>query len=353
MGLEDSPYLRKLEEVAAAPRFNLFEIWARKYIKLDGTETKPLHHLSQYWAKKYVEKLAEHHEVVNTSSQTDIYFIAAQQLKESLRSVSVKAWERTESLLAAEIKRHQIDPLLINPWEISKDVHQIYEKTLSAYAERVTPQEFSVLLSMELGNIRKKYTAVDPRVIGFVSMQFHYSGQLLLTQSPELHQSKLGEYFKVIDDHLYMPLRRAYDAAASHDYDSPQLRTVQRLLPASSDIARTIVDRVIVLYPNYYCHTGLLSEPIVRISSIRDVEMFQVYLWVCVLEGSINAVQQELFPLCAMLYPTLKVSWELVRQMLYQLRVRIRSHLSPEDMTHYEPYAQAIWMMFSPEIFPN
>jgi hypothetical protein len=130
VSLEDSPYLRKLEEVAAAPRFNLFEMWARKYVKVDGTEAKPLHHLSQYWAKKYVQKLAEHQDVVDTSFQQDVYFMAAQNLKDSLRSVSVKAWERTESLLALEINRHQIDPTLINPWDISKDVHQVYEKTL-------------------------------------------------------------------------------------------------------------------------------------------------------------------------------------------------------------------------------
>jgi hypothetical protein len=42
--------------------------------------------------------------------------------------------------------------------------------------------------------------------------------------------------------------------------------------------------------------------------------MFQVYLWVCVLEDTISSGQQELFPLCVMLYPRLNVRWELVQQ---------------------------------------
>ncbi|MGI2908504.1 hypothetical protein [Tolypothrix sp. VBCCA 56010] len=35
-------------------------------------------------------------------------------IMESLRSVNVKAWNKTEALLAAEVKRHNIKPNLIN-----------------------------------------------------------------------------------------------------------------------------------------------------------------------------------------------------------------------------------------------
>ena len=126
-----------------------------------------------------------------------------------------------------------------------------------------------------------------------------------------------------------MPLQRAYDAAANYGYDSPRLRTIRTLLPNCTAVAHSIVERVNQLYPNYSCHSGPLNSEAVRISSIHDVEMFQIYLWTCVLEKNISAITQELFPLCVMLYPTLNASWELVRQMINLLEKALAQYVTP------------------------
>ncbi|HEY9295634.1 MAG TPA: hypothetical protein VIQ31_04530, partial [Phormidium sp.] len=104
---------------------------------------------------------------------------------------------------------------------------------------------------------------------------------------------------------------------------------------------------------NYSTYTGNLKNPVVKTASIRDVEMFQVYLWVCVLENNISAIQQELFPLCVMVYPTLKVRWELVRQMINLLGKEIDNRLGREQQQLFIPYFQALREMFSPEVFPE
>jgi hypothetical protein len=300
---------------------------------------------------------------------------------ESLRSVSAKAWNKTEALLSAEIKRHHVDANLINPWQVTGDSFGIYQKTLSVYTQQATlrplslvmklssegnslgeqalsvytsqvaPSQLARVISADIGAMRHKYTSADPRVIGFVSMQFHYTSLHLLQTLDPLEQELVGAYFKVIDDHLYMPLQRAYNAAANHDYQSPALRTVQQLLPVSTEIAQKISQRVIELHPNYYSLSGRLSDPIVKISSVRDVEMFQVYLWVCALEGNIAAIQQELFPLCVMLYPGLKVHWELVRLMLHLLGQEIQTRLTHQQAQTLMPYFQVLRDMFSPEVF--
>jgi hypothetical protein len=163
----------------------------------------------------------------------------------------------------------------------------------------------------------------------------------------------LREYFKVIDDHLYMPLQRAYNAAGNHDPNSPPLKAVRRLLPVSSDIARKVVARVMKLYPNYHSYSGSLNHPDVQLSGLRDVEMFQTYLWVCMLEGNISAIRDELFPLCLMLYPSLKVSWELVQQMIYLIGCEIQSRLRLQKAEYYDPYYQAMTVMFSQEVLPS
>ncbi|WP_017654483.1 hypothetical protein [Fortiea contorta] len=346
--------------------------------------------LAQQWAKKYVQNLQIEQGNETISNNMNLFQVAspqgrqktAQKIMESLRSVSAKSWHKTEALLSAEIKKHGMDHDIINPWEIAADSFKIYQKTLDIYTQQavsplifeaiklaelgnsvdeqalqfyndaqVIPSQLTTVIGKEIGAIRNKYTSVDARVIGFVSMQFHYTSQMLIELLEPIERSLISAYFKVIDDHLYMPLQRAYKAAAQHSYHSPVLTAIHQLLPASTQIAQNICQRIIETYPHYQSMSGALSSPMVKISTIRDVEMFQVYLWVSALEGNITAIQQELFPLCVMLYPKLKVHWELIRQMLYFLRKEIQTRLTSQQADTLMPYFQVLWQIFSPEVF--
>ncbi|MDY6938800.1 MAG: hypothetical protein SWY16_14140 [Cyanobacteriota bacterium] len=346
--------------------------------------------LAKQWAKKYVQNLELKTPDEQFSDRLQLSRVVSQEgrertaqtLSKTLRLVSAQAWNKTEALLAREVQRHQIDPQLINPWDIAADSFRIYDKVLAVYTQQSKPQNLSVSVAMgaasgsqhfyeqevevqtdrvppsrlativggDIGTIRKKYTATDPRLIGFVSMQFHYTSQMLLELLSPVEQMLVGSYFKVIDDHLYMPLQRAYEAAANLDYSSPILQAVQRWLPIGTEIATSVCKRAVEHHPNYISYTGQLNSPLVKISSIRDVEMFQVYLWVCALENRIDVVQQELFPLCVMLYPPLKVNWHLVRSLVRLLHEEVRDRLKPKDIDIFRPYLQSLEMMFSPEV---
>lgn len=340
--------------------------------------------LAELWAKRYIQNLQLETQHDSTAALQDLAEITAQagraqtaeRLKQSLRFTSAQAWSKTESLLAKEVQRHHIDPTLIDPWQIAEDSQFLFSKAFDIYVEQAPPRQLSVLagsahpaqitvtdlpspgrlsvaIANDVGRIRQKYTAIDPRVLGFVSMQFHYSGYLLLDLLSPLEQVLINSYLKVIDDNLYMPLQRSYEAAAEYEYESPLLGAVQRLLPLSSEIARAVCHRITELYPDYASHSGPLTSSTVSISSVRDVEMFQVYLCLCVLEGSITSLQEELFPLCVMLYPPLQVRWELVRQMLRLLRQEITDRMSAVDAAQFQPYFRALWDMFSVAILPD
>jgi hypothetical protein len=308
--------------------------------------TPSLSSFSQAWAKRYVQQVNQPPPAETGTHRTAI----AASLQQELRAISAKAWSKTEYLLAEQVKRHHIAADLINPWAIAKDVHDIYDQAFISYCSAITPERFAINISPILGHIRAKYTAIDPRVIGFVSMQFHNTGLLLLAAAAG-DRDVLQLYFKAIDDHLYMPLQRAYDAAASHAYESMELSIVRRLLPQSSAIAQTVVDQVLQAFPTHQCHSGALSSPQVRISSVRDAEMFQTYLWVCLLEDNISAVQQELFPLCVMLYPTLNVRWELVRYMLTLMDREFANRLDTPQFIRCATYLDSLKIMFAEDVF--
>ncbi|MEG4967959.1 hypothetical protein QUB11_15160 [Microcoleus sp. B6-A1] len=311
--------------------------------------------LSVSFAQKYLQqtKSSDSAPVVNDNFLERRRAQIAKKMLESLRSVSAKSWTRTEDLLSQVLVEHGIDTDLIDPWQISGGIHKVYKLAIEAYAQQLPPHSIVTKVSPVLGEVRKQVTAIDPRVIGFVAMQYHYTGVQLMELLPDGEQEKFANYVKILDDHLYMPLQRAYSAAGKHPADSVALQSVRLLMPMMTKISERIVDRVNQLYPRYRCHSGLLNTPNIRTSSIRDVEMFQVYMWVCLLEGNLHALETELFPLCVMIYPKLNVNWGLISKMTHLLRKEIGACLSPEQAQYCEPFYEILRRMFSAEVFPN
>jgi hypothetical protein len=310
--------------------------------------------LAQQWARRYVDNLSVPTPPLESpAAKRGLRSDAATRLLDLLQQVSLKAWSQTEALIADEIVAHGIDRRLINPWEISQDTFQVYEKALEFHTQHTTYARLPALIGPDIARIRKKYTATDARAIAFVSLQFHYTGLILQGHLSPLEKNLLENCFKVIDDHLYMPLHRAYSAAGKHSSDSPRLVTARQLLGCSTEIAEVVVNKVVQMYPGHKTFSGVLSDPIVNASSRRDAAMFQIYLIVCILENSPSILQDELFPLCIMLYPKLKVHWELIRQMLHFMGQEVRIRLGEEQLALFSPYLLILREMFSPEVFSD
>jgi len=318
---------------------SLATIWASRYVQV----------VNAYGCSEPKCQLENPDEVFSEAGRTKT---ATQTLKH-LNMASAAAWALTDELLSDEIPRHGIPTEAIDPWQIAADTHSLFRLMFQAYAEGKAPQRLSVIMGNRFGKIRQRHTAGDPRVIGFVSMHLHYTGQKLLEKLSPLERSLVASYLKVMDDHMYMPLREACEAAANHEMDSPALIAVQHLLSVSTTIAHAVCNHVSRVYAGYETYSGRLISPTVRTSSIRDVEMFQVYLCLCTLEGNLRSVQRELFPLCVMLYPQLNVSWQLVQDMLKVLRWEMYDYLSPEDMRAFLPQLKALSEMFAPSVFQS
>jgi hypothetical protein len=77
--------------------------------------------------------------------------------------------------------------------------------------------------------------------------------------------------------------------------------------------------------------------------------MFQGYLSLCVLEESMASVQEELLPLCMMVFPAVDVSWELVEQMTRLLMNEVLARVSKENKSVLVPYTTAMQQVFKLE----
>lgn len=199
-----------------------------------------------------------------------------------------------------------------------------------------------------LKQLREKHlSARDPRMIGFVSTQFHFSTKLVLARLTPSEQVLLSPYFKFIEEQICIPLQRVCTAAANYELDSPALTIVQQMLPASRDIASTVYNRAAQLYPTHRSRRGRLMDDGIKASTERDLEMFQVYLWLCFLEGNMTSVENELIPLCIMVFPSVDVTWELVSGILQLLLDEIIERVTPNYHQLLLPYTQAMQQLFS------
>ncbi|NER31983.1 MAG: hypothetical protein F6J89_31345, partial [Symploca sp. SIO1C4] len=194
-------------------------------------------------------------------------------------------------------------------------------------------EQLAIALETSLMQLQNQHLLVkDQRAIGFLSTHFYFSTKLILNRFTLPEQVLLSPYFKFVEEQVSIPWQRVCAAATKHNFNSSTLAIVHQMLPASYEIASDIHRRASHLNPSHCSRRGRLKDPGVRASSIRDLEMFQAFLWLCVLEDSMASVEKELLPLSVMVFPALKVRWELVEQIMPLLAAELWTRLEPEQM---------------------
>jgi hypothetical protein len=345
--------------------------------------------LVQLWANRYLPDLTP---LSSKSSQIDVSELFEVASSEG-RAKTVAKLKRLISINCecAGIKTNTLFsyiPNVVNLTEssrIAKFVTNVYEKTLFIYQQQsnsIIPmvvnsklfaetincstnvdaaikwampalempamEQLALELEPVLLELREQHiSARDPRAIGFITTQFHFSTKLVLAKLTLPEQVLLNPYFKFIEEQVCIPLQRVCKAAAQHNLHSPELTIVQQLLPVCRDIATAVYNKAASLYHKHSSRRGGLTKPVVAESTMRDLEMFQVYLWLCVLEGNMAAIEQELLPLCIMVFPSVDVSWQLVEQMLQLLVDELMSRVLPQQNNLLLPYTQNMQQLFS------
>jgi hypothetical protein len=272
-------------------------------------------------------------------------------LLRSLKLVSAEAWSKTEALLKDEVERCGMDSSLIDPWGIVGDSYALFEQAIEHYAEQGASgpalRSLTPAVAKRCSQMRQRWSEPDARVLGFVIMHVHYTGRMLLERMPMPERSKFETYVRFLEEQLYLPLQELYQAAAHSSVAPATLRAVQCLLPLTSKIARRVVKRIANRRSQYQSYSGHLTSRQVHTSSLRDVEMFLLYLGLSSLQGNTHLVEERLFPICQLLYPRLHVTWDLVQEMLEEIAWELHHRLLPDDMMQFLPYLRVFTTLFS------
>ncbi|NEQ21737.1 MAG: hypothetical protein F6K28_21490 [Microcoleus sp. SIO2G3] len=354
-----------------------------KSIKLVNTTS--VESLSQIWAERYVPDLSTLSLQNSQCSVSELVEAASPQGREQTiaklsRTIEIncKCAGIQTSVMFSYI------PNVVNLTEsqgIARAAGLVYEKVLEVYEVQSPPltlqvaksqaetielfsnlqassaklgltvsevKQLAIVLEPVLLEFQRQYlSSPDRRAVGFLSTQFHLSSKLVLNRLTLAEQMLVSPYFKFVEEQVCIPWQRVCGAAANYELDSPRLALVQQLLPKSQDIAEAVYQRAVKLYPNHRSRRGRLSNGDIKLSTVRDLQMFQGYLSLCVLEESMASVQDELLPLCTMVFPAVEVSWELVEQMTRLLMDEVLARVSNEYKSLLVPYTTAMQQLFS------
>ena len=250
---------------------------------------------------------------------------------------------------------------------LSVYVERIYDRLLTCYLEQAqqapaitgrsvqqvpiasipTLSTLSQALNPLLEDLYKAHlVGDDPRTIGFVTTQFHFTTRAIFKRLKLWDQVLLYPYLQFAEEQVCMPWHDLNQAALSHPAHSPEVMLVNQMIGECDQIAIAVYQQAQQQLPSMKSTRGDMTHPDVAASIIRDTTMFQTYLWLCVLEGNVSAVQDRLLPLCIMVFPSVGVSWEWVYQMLVMMVSQISENLSAEQWDLVRPTAELLLETF-------
>ncbi|MEM7794977.1 MAG: hypothetical protein AAF579_11080 [Cyanobacteria bacterium P01_C01_bin.118] len=189
--------------------------------------------------------------------------------------------------------------------------------------------------------------AIKWQTRSFLTTEFNLSGKLLLELLSPAEQVLLSSYFDFLEEYVAIPWRRLCVAAEDYTPTDPKFKLIERMLPKLSEISMAVYTKGCQRFGGYYNRRGQLDNPGVKHSSLRDLGMFQAYLWLCVLQGNLDAIEQELWVFCDLIYRRIDIPWEMASQGTKFLVTEIMKNLEPGEQNLLAPYTDGLVQAFA------
>lgn len=325
-------------------------------------KTPSTERLLNLWARRYTPEISPL--LANSSSCNELLkastpegrALTADKLREKMLDVNCQmGWIQTKNL-------YSYIPNVLDLSEarrITKFAFRVYKKLIEIYQQQspkievennslsqwVIPavEELAYALEPILIIFQEQHVASkDWRSLGFMTSQLNFSNKLIMKRLTTAEQVLLAPYLKFVEEQVAMPWQRVCANAANYQLDSPELKLVEQMMPASSEIAHSVYRKLIELLPESRSRRGKLADKGISHSCHRDLTMFQAYILLCFLERSMIPIEQELIPLCAMVVEGVEIKWELTQKWCEVLAHEMESRLDSEQKDLLMPYTQGM-----------
>ena len=332
-------------------------------------KTSSTERLLNLWARRYTPGISSL--LVHYSSCDELLKAAtpsgrvatANKLREKILDVNCQmGWIQTKNL-------YNYIPNVLDLTEarrITKFAFRVYKKLIEIYQQQ-SPQievENNTLSQWVIPAVEELAYALEPilivfqeqhvaskdwRSLGFMTSQLNFTNKLMLKRLSPVEQALFAPYLNFVEEQVAMPWQRVCASAANYQVDSPQLKLVEQLMPATPDIAQSVYHQLNELLPDNRSRRGKLSDRGISHSCLRDLNMFQAYILLCFLEQSMAPIEQELIPLCAMVVEGVEIKWELTQKWCEVLVSEMESRLDSEQKDLFKVYTQGMKQAFFKE----
>ncbi|BAZ15103.1 hypothetical protein NIES4071_69730 [Calothrix sp. NIES-4071] len=331
-------------------------------------KTPSTERLLNLWAQRYTLDLGK---TSNTNLLSDSVLLdnaclqgrasTAKKLKDSILTVNCQmGWIQTKTLYAyipnvvdlAEARRitqfaFRVYKKLIDVYQTGNYTDEVLTQDKRVAFKLPAIQELAYALEPTLLIFQEQHIASkDWRALGFMTTQLNFTNKLITKKLEPVERVLLAPYLKFVEEQVAIPWQRVCGASEKHSVDSAEFRLVEEMLPQAPSIAWAVYNRLLKLLPDYRTRRGHLGDEDIAHSCIRDLNMFQAYLWLCLFEGNIAPIQLELLPLCAMVVQGVNIKWELTEKWWQVLEQEIFSRVTPQAQQLIMPYSQQIQELF-------
>ncbi|BAY82897.1 hypothetical protein NIES267_23820 [Calothrix parasitica NIES-267] len=332
-------------------------------------KTRSAEHLLNLWARRYTPEISSL--VANSSSCDELLkastpegrALTARKLKDKMLDINCQmGWIQTKNL-------YSYIPNVLDLNEarrITKFAFRVYKKLLDIYQHQspkieiennslsqwVIPavEELAYALEPILIIFQEQHVASkDWRSLGFMTSQLNFTNKLMLKKLTISEQALLSPYLKFVEEQVAMPWARVCAKAASYQLNSVELKLVEQMMPIAPEIAKSVYRKLIELLPNNRSRRGKIADKGISHSCHRDLNMFQAYILLCFLEKSLEPIEQELVPLCAMVVKGVEIKWELTQKWCEVLASEMESRLDSQQKSLLQPYTQGMKQAFFKE----
>ncbi|NER83891.1 MAG: hypothetical protein F6K42_30980 [Leptolyngbya sp. SIO1D8] len=337
------------------------------------SEVPAVERLVNIWAARYCPDLSVlsvgsdpvvRHQLREAASENGRVQIAHKLDERLIKEKCVLAAIRTKELLA-----HCKALDLVEAGRLADSASRVYRKLLEVYQESSSvvampskrrlwetfgdaslvtwgmPQIEKLAYGLEplLLELQEQYlVSKDWRSLSFITTQINFSNALLREQLTPVERVLMNPYLKFVEEQVALPWQRVCAAAAKHSPDSPIFMVVEQNLPMASEISTAIYYQLRGFFPNHSSRRGGLDNPGVKHSCLRDLDMFQAYLWLCTLEKSLKFVEQELLAMCIMVFESLGILWKMTTKANELLMHEILERLEFHQKSLINPYTKGM-----------
>jgi hypothetical protein len=333
-------------------------------------KTESVERSLELWQKRYIPNLSnlsfdttntEKNKLIKAAS-SEGRALTANKLKDHMIDINCHmAWIQTKTLYA-------YIPNILDLNEarrITQFAYRVYRKLIEVYQENSvnfdTFNEKSDIFSWVTPNIENLAYALEPtlllfqeqhmvskdwRALGFLTTQLNFGNKLILRNLGLEEQILLSPYLKFIEEQVAMPWQRVCAVAGKYNLDSPQFQIVEQMFRQAEEIAEVVFKQLRELLPQHRSRRGKLTDAGITHSCLRDLNMFQAYLWLCFLKQSMEPIELELLPLCEMVAQGVEIKWEMTEKWCRVLGDEILTRLTSEEKKLVMPFTEGMYRAF-------